>query len=558
MPVALLFLLAAVPILGGLALALQQGLQLSAWAALRDDPQTLPALLAAVWTGGISTLLAAMWAGCLLAVAFGNPAWTRLMRPLGAMLAVPHVAFAIGFLTLIAPAGWFARLLSPWATGWMDPPAWATSQDPWGFGLILVLALKEVPFLLWAAAAHLQQPQVSKRLLLELQWAQTVGYHRSTAWWRVVWPQLFPSLRLPLLAVFVYGLTVVDVSLVIGPAAPPTLAVLAWQWLQDADPATSAKGTAAACALTLMAALSAWVVWAASRWPYWRQWRSSGYRPAEPSGTGRSVLPALLFAPYVLVLMALLAGSLMGYWPFPQLLPATWTPTAWAAVWDSSSTLANTLGLACASAATAWLWSVVWLEFSPPAWRKRAQIVLLLPLLLPALLWVPGLHQWWLMLRLESLLPGLWISHSLACLPYVLLTLQGPYSGADPRIMQVAASLGHHRWQVLWQIKWPLLRAPLLASLAVGFAVSVAQYLPTLYIGAGRFPTVTTEAVAMASGGQRALMAAYAWLLWLLPALTFYLAWLVGKPLRFSAVSRHNQGSLPDDRSSHIVLLFHA
>ncbi|SQC94187.1 Inner membrane ABC transporter permease protein ynjC [Cedecea neteri] len=40
---------------------------------------------------------------------------------------------------------------------------------------------------------------------------------------------------------------------------------------------------------------------------------------------------------------------------------------------------------------------------------------------------------------------------------------------------------------------------PLLAALAVGFSVSIAQYLPTLYAGAGRFATVTTEAVALSS-----------------------------------------------------------
>ena len=37
-----------------------------------------------------------------------------------------------------------------------------------------------------------------------------------------------------------------DVALVIGPTTPPTLAVLAWQWLQDADPAMNAQGAAAA------------------------------------------------------------------------------------------------------------------------------------------------------------------------------------------------------------------------------------------------------------------------------------------------------------------------
>jgi putative thiamine transport system permease protein len=59
-----------------------------------------------------------------------------------------------------------------------------------------------------------------------------------------------------MLAVLAYSLTVVDMALVIGPTAPPTLAVLAWQWLLDGDVAINAQGAAAAGAL---AALLRWV-----------------------------------------------------------------------------------------------------------------------------------------------------------------------------------------------------------------------------------------------------------------------------------------------------------
>jgi putative thiamine transport system permease protein len=81
----------------------------------------------------------------------------------------------------------------------------------------------------------------------------------------------------------------------------------------------------------------------------------------------------------------------------------------------------------------------------------------------------------------------------------------------------------------LLRVKWPLLRSALAASVAIGFAVSVAQYLPTLYVGAGRFATVTTEAVNLAAGGQRSLTAALAWLQWLLPVLVFALAARLGR-----------------------------
>jgi putative thiamine transport system permease protein len=75
------------------------------------------------------------------------------------------------------------------------------------------------------------------------------------------------------------------------------------------------------------------------------------------------------------------------------------------------------------------------------------------------------------------------------------------------------------------------------ASAAVGFAVSVAQYLPTLYVGAGRWNTVTTEAVTLAAGAQRSLTSAYAWLQFVLPVLGFALAAWVGRPRRFTVTA---------------------
>jgi putative thiamine transport system permease protein len=86
----------------------------------------------------------------------------------------------------------------------------------------------------------------------------------------------------------------------------------------------------------------------------------------------------------------------------------------------------------------------------------------------------------------------------------------------------------------LWQVQWPLLRAALAAAFAVGFAVSVAQFLVTLFVGGGRFATVTTEALALSSGGQRPLLAAFALLQWLLPAGLFGLALWLGRKRRFA------------------------
>ena len=526
----------AVPMVWSLWGAFAAGLNAPAWSGLLQDPQTLRALGLSVWTGLLSTALATLLAAWVLSVTEGRSATQthRLTRWLAPMLAVPHAAFAIGLVALLAPSGWIVRGLSPWATGLDVPPPWTTTQDPWGLGLMAVLVCKEVPFLLWAALAHVQRPDVARRLQQELRLAHTLGYSAHAAWWRVGWPQLLPRLTAPLLAVLAYGLTVVDVALVIGPTTPPTLAVLAWQWLQDADPAMNAQRAAAAWLLTGMLVLCAALAWSASRAPLWRlRWtRGADASPKQhtrhSSQTWFNTLN-LLASVYLAVLLALLVGSVTGHWPFPQWLPDTWTWAAWHSVLGSGSTVWTTVGLALASAAVALVWAVAWLEWAPPRWQLRSQPLLTLPLVLPAVLWVVGLHRLALDWQLDTTAWGLWLAHTLACLPYVLLALQGPYSGFDARLRQVAATLGHGQWTFLLLVKWPLLRAALAASFAIGCAVSVAQYLPTLYVGAGRFNTVTTEAVTLAAGGQRSLTAAFAWLQWLLPVLVFALAARLGR-----------------------------
>ncbi|MET0574369.1 MAG: hypothetical protein ABWZ83_00760 [Mesorhizobium sp.] len=72
-----------------------------------------------------------------------------------------------------------------------------------------------------------------------------------------------------------------------------------------------------------------------------------------------------------------------------------------------------------------------------------------------------------------------------------------------------------------------MLTRALLTAAAVGFAVSVGQYLPTVLIGAGRLDTITTEAVALASGGNRRVIGVYAFLQMLLPAIGFLVATLL-------------------------------
>jgi putative thiamine transport system permease protein len=130
-----------------------------------------------------------------------------------------------------------------------------------------------------------------------------------------------------------------------------------------------------------------------------------------------------------------------------------------------------------------------------------------------------------------TLIAVIW-AHLLFVLPYVFLSLSDPFRALDPRYVRSAAALGTGPNRALFIVKLPMLTRPILIAAAVGFAVSVGQYLPTLFAGAGRLATLTTEAVTLSSGADRRILGVYASLQAMLP-LALYLVALMLPGLLF-------------------------
>ena len=520
----------ALPLVAALAWALGEAADPAAWRALWDDAAFAPALLLSLWVGSAATALSLVLTLWLVARLHGRPVWDRIERALGALLAIPHAAFAVGLALLLTPSGLIARLLAPLA-GWSAPPDLATVQDRFGLALIAGLVLKEVPFLLWNVVAQLRPVAQGAQLRLQLQTAQAMGYPAASVWWRVLWPQLLPRMALPVLAVWAYGLTVVDMALVLGPTRPPTLAVLAWQWLLDADAALNRQGAAAALLLAIVmacgAALGA-LGWRGLQAPL-RAREVRGDRPAPHAVLPAGPVLASGAATYAGAIALLAFVSVASVWTFPALLPQQASFDAWAAVAGSLRSVVVTAGLALAASATGVALAIAWMETTPTAWDRRAAPLVFAPMLVPGLLLVVGLYRLALALHLDGSLTGLWLAHSLFTAPYALVALAPAYRSFDIRYEQTAQALGRSRLVFLRRVKWPMLLAPIASAAAIGFAVSVTQYLSTQFVGAGRHATVTTEALTLASGGQRSVMAAFALLQALLPALAFVFAWGLGR-----------------------------
>jgi ABC-type spermidine/putrescine transport system permease subunit II len=187
------------PALGGTELSL------APWRRLFAEPGLATSLRLTLTTGFAAVIVSLALVLAFLAACHGTRPVAVVRRLLAPLLAVPHVAVAIGFAFLASPSGWTARAVSPWLTGWDRPPDVATAPDPWGIALVCGLVLKEVPFLLLMALAALGQVPADRTLAV----ARSLGYGPATAWLKTVLPLVWPQIRLPVYAVLAYSLSVV-------------------------------------------------------------------------------------------------------------------------------------------------------------------------------------------------------------------------------------------------------------------------------------------------------------------------------------------------------------
>lgn len=518
------------PAIGGDAFSL------APWRTLFAYPGFTTSLQLTLATGLVATVGALVIALAACALLHASRWGRRVEAMLAPLLAVPHAALAIGFAFLILPSGWIARLFSPWLTGWTVPPDLLTVGHPSGWPIVASLLVKEVPYLMLMIFGALNQVSAREQVRV----AQALGYRRLTAWFKVVLPQVYPQVRLPVFAVLSFSLSVVDVALILGPGNPPTLAVLAVRWF--ADPDTSLYFEAAACAVFLFgvvaAAIALWMVTERVVARAGRVWIERGSRNRW-AGSGNVLGAGALWAMF-LVAAASIAGlalwSFAQLWRFPAALPQRFTLANWmqqaASLHDP--TLA-TVTIGAAATAIALLLALACLEHEarlPASRSQRARglpllWLIYLPLLVPQVAFLFGIQVLLVRAGFDATLGAVIWAHLVFVLPYVFLSLADPWRAYDVRYTRSALALGRSPLRVFLRVKVPILLRPLLIACAVAFAVSAGQYLPTLFAGSGRVATLTTEAVTLAGGADRRVIGTWAILQAALPWLGYVVAALV-------------------------------
>ena len=457
---------------------------------------------------------------------------TRLFRRtqviLAPLLATPHVAVAIGLAFLIAPAGWVSRLISPGLTGWQRPPDLAIVHDANGLSFVLGLLLKEVPYLMFMTLSALNQIRSAETLVA----ARALGYRPAAAWLKTVLPQIYPQIRLPVYAVLAFSMSVVDVAVVLAPTNPPPLSTLIFRMFTDRDLALVFPACAGAC-LQLLLVVATLGVWRAGELLFpvlARRWLTAG--GTQKTGEGLrgmwAAVMATMVALSILGTLSLAVWSFAQTWFYPRALPAAWTLSHWERhAADLAGPGATTLVIGLAAALLALGLSIGCLQnerVNGLGSAARALWLLYTPLLVPQIAFLFGAQM--LLVRMD--LDGTWIaliwSHLLFVFPYVFLSLADPWRSFDLRYRNSALALTGSPLRTFLRIELPLMGKPALFALAIGFAVSVGQYLPTIFAGGGRFTTLTVEAVTLSSGSDPRVTGIYALVQAGLPLFVYMLA----------------------------------
>lgn len=483
-------------------------------------------IFSSLYIGIISTFLSFFLAFFTVAI-FYDHAWLKNIRkgciPL---ISLPHAALAIALTFLIIPSGFLARIFSPWLTGWERPQDLLIAQDTWGISMIVTLVIKETPFLIIILISALSQIKVTQILLA----FRSMGYQKWSIWLKCILPQIYQSLKLPIYAILVFSISVVDIAIIIGPQIPFPLAARILEWFNHpAD--LNFKLSAAAGSLWLLLlcifAICLWEIVVKIIAVIFRPMLSNGNRGYAWRKTN-FVFKISLITTYGLTLLSLAGLFIWSFaksWRFPNLLPTSWTTTNWefdlTTLWEL---FYNSLFLGFFSALISIILVILCLEREKRFFKtltSKGLFLIYIPLLIPQISTMFGFQIFIARINYEGkLLVVLW-SHLIFVLPYVFLSIGDTYRSFDQRYENIALGLGVSKWKFFWKVKFMLLLEPILFVFTIGFSVSISLYIPTVFVGAGRINTITTEAVNLFSGANRKTIGVYTTLQMLLPFVFF-------------------------------------
>ena len=225
----------------------------------------------------------------------------------------------------------------------------------------------------------------------------------------------------------------------------------------------------------------------------------------------------VLTAICILLPVAVIAvWSVIGRWPWPNLMPESWTLRTLEELFFGSAKLPqlliSSISLAAAVAGLATVISILTAratEFYDFPGKGLIRFSGMLPLLVPGTVFAMGIQLVMLKLGLADKIAGVVLVHLVCALPYCIAIMGDVTRAVGVRLEEQAQVLGASPMRAFFAVTLPALIPGILSSMSMGFILSYSQYFTTLMVGGGRAKTIALVLVPYIQSGDRALASAY-------------------------------------------------
>ena len=227
------------------------------------------------------------------------------------------------------------------------------------------------------------------------------------------------------------------------------------------------------------------------------------------------VLGLTLFCIFLPVLI-LLVWSVTGRWPWPDLLPESYTLRTVQELFFGSARLPKILWSSIVLATIVGTLATIIALMTARATElynfKGKMLVRMggfLPMLVPGTVFAMGIQITLIKMGLSDTLMGVVVVHLIAAIPYCITIMTDMTRAVGEKLEEQAMVLGADPFRAFFQVTLPALLPGILSSMSMGFILSYSQYFSTLLVGGGRIKTLALVLVPYIQSGDRALSAIY-------------------------------------------------
>ena len=469
-------------------------------------PGISKSIILSFFTGFLSTVLALFFSQLIILSIFQSRVYSFIKTIISPLLALPHVTMAIGLLFIFSPSGLLLRIFSPWLTGFERPPNIFIIPDDYGFFLILGLVLKEIPFFILVSISAIEQFGARKFFNL----GKSLQHTTFSVWCVLLFPLIYHRIRLIVFIVIAFAASVVDMSLLLAPSTPSTLAIQILQNYQSSEPKSLFIASNLAL-IQLLVILKLFLIWflleklLSNKYLFTFLVNAVSYKSNLIKYFTFTLIVILSILSFLTIISSFLWG-LGGNWYFPNLLPKNISfEVLTIFLNENKSLILISVFIPLIVSILSCLIVTLWVELTESL-NKRNQFLeglIFLPLLIPQISFLIGMQSFLIPLNFNNFLLPLIIVELFYVIPYSFIILAPSFRAISKDILKVASSLGKNRFERLILVKIPMIMPTFLLSIAIGMLVSFALYTPVYFIGAGRVTTLTVETLNLSLSGAK-------------------------------------------------------